>query len=198
MKAMAEPETPAVPIIDLDRLMVGTLELEDMLCFHCPLLERPYRPDADYPAFDNPVRATDLGPVVAGIRSGIKAAVVGGRIPAYAVFAPPGLFSNVEQLPFEVDEDALLVGALYAVPEAREENLDVDLLVAVMDFARAHGFAKVQVLCREGDFDRPEARAEVLRAAGFTVTGAGEGLCLAETTVAAWDESEANGEPASS
>lgn len=196
MKVVTEPGTPAVPIIDLDRLMLGTLELESMLCFHCPLLEHPYRPDVDYPAFDNPVRAADLGPVVAGTRSGIKAVVVDGRIPAYAVFAPPALFPNVGQLPFDVDEDALLVGALYAVPEAREENLDVDLLVAVMDFARGHGFAKVQVLCREDSPGRPEARAGILRAAGFAVTEPVAGLCLAETTVAAWDKSESGGEPA--
>ncbi len=180
----------AVLIVDVDRLMARTLELEGLLCFHCPLLEPTGPAGRGRDAFECPIRADDLEPVISGRRSGVKAMVVNGQIPAYTVFGPPSAFRNADGLPFGLDPDALLVAALFAIPQAREENYDVDLLVAVMDFAREHDYGKVQVLCRQQHAGEPEARAEILRAAGFDVAEPVDGLCLAETTVEAWDSTQ--------
>lgn len=181
-----EGAQPATSIIDVDSLMMRTLELEGLFCFQCPLCSDPRFGYA--PARECRTRARDLEPLVTGSRSGVKAVLSGGRIAGYAVFGPAEDFPNSAGLPFETDEDALLVAALYAAPDAREENLDIDLLVAVMEFARAQGYERVQVLCRDDGDDEPEARAEILRAAGFEITEPVEGLSLASIDLSTWDE----------
>jgi hypothetical protein len=104
------------------------------------------------------------------------------------------LFPNLARYEFEPDEEALFLAALYAEPEAREQNLDVDLLVAVVDFARELGFEKVQAACRDDAADEPEARKEVLTAAGFGVTEPVENMCFAEISMEDWEAAEAAGE----
>jgi len=179
-------------VIEVDQSMARTLELRGLLCFHCPLLEDPRFSYRDRTTGECRVRYRDLEPVLAGPRSGIRAVIITGQIAAYAVFGPPDAFRNVEALPFAVDGSALLVAALYVIPQARADNLDVDLLMAVMDFARARDFPAVQVVCRRAAGDEPEGRAEMLEAAGFEVSEPIDGLCLAGMTVAAWDESQAD------
>jgi GNAT superfamily N-acetyltransferase len=129
---------------------------------------------------------------VTGGRSGVKALLGNGRIAGYAVFGPAGSFQSIGTLPFETEDEALFIGALYVLPEAREQNFDVDLLIAVMEFARGQGFERVQAVCREEAENEPEARAEILRASGFEVTEPVEGLCLASIDLSTWDE---QGEP---
>lgn len=181
-----EREQAGVSIIDVDSLVLNTLELEELFCFQCPLCSDPRFGYA--PARECRTRARDLEELAAGPRSGVKAALAGGRVVGYAVFGPADRFPNAQGLPFEFEEDALVVGALYVVPDAREQNTDVDLLVAVMEFAREKGYDRVQVLCREDGENEPEARAEILRAAGFEITEPFEELCLASIDLPTWDE----------
>jgi hypothetical protein len=178
-------DAPETRIADLDADSLGALELTGLLCFRCPLLEDPRLPATESGTCRT--RVEDLKPIAADPRSGIKAAVVKEKIVGYSVFGRPALFRNIASLPFEVDPSALLVAALYATPEALEENIDVDLLVAVMDFAREQEYRDVAVVCRTRDDDSPEARAPMLGAAGFSLTEETNGLCLAQTTVEQWD-----------
>jgi len=184
---MGEEQQVEVVIVDVDPLMLRTLDIEGLLCFRCHLLEDPRVEDRSQLTRECPARGKDLEPVVTGPRSGIKAALAEGRIIGYAIFGPPALFPNLARYEFEPDEEALFLAALYAEPEAREQNLDVDLLVAVMDFAREYGFEKVQAACRDDAADEPEARNEVLAAAGFGVSEPVENLCFAEISLADWD-----------
>lgn len=181
------------PILTVDNLMARSLEIEGRLCFHCPLLEDPRIADRAG-AGECRVRYRDLAPVLAGRRSGIRAVVINGQLPAYAVFGPPAVFRNAPDLPFELDEDALLVAALHALPEAREDALDVDLLIDAVAFARLNGFERVQVLSRDND-DGPEARTEIVTAAGFTVSEPVDGLRLGTLKVSDWEEPETGGIP---
>ncbi|MFO7676424.1 MAG: hypothetical protein R6X12_08940 [bacterium] len=176
--------TAETPVVVVDSLMARSLELEGLLCFHCPLLEDPrFGPGG---AGECRVRYRDLAPVLGNPRAGIRAVVVNGQIPAYAVFGPPAAFRNAPDLPFELDDDALLVAALHAIPEARAENTDIDLLIEVVEFARAKGFSRVQALCRDTPGAGPEARTEIVTAAGFEVTEPEAGLRLGTIEVADW------------
>lgn len=156
--------------------MARTLELEGRLGFRCPLLEDPRMIRAES-MFEPGISYRELAPVLNHPRAGVMAAVSNGRTLSYAVFGPPAVFRRAPELPFELDEDALLIAALYAGPEARPDNLDVDLLLAVLGFARAQGYARVQVLCRSdsatgparAQAGGPEARAEIIAAAGFEI-----------------------------
>jgi hypothetical protein len=185
--------SPGTFISDIDADGVEMLDLEGLLGFHCDLLEDPNLPD---PAPGQcRVRARDLLPVVTDRRSGIKVATRDGRILAYAIFGQPRLFRNIGDLDLEVEQQALLIAALYATPEAREDNIDVDLLIAVMDFARERDYSTVQALCRAETPTDAEARPEMLRAAGFALSEAVKGLCLAETTIERWDAGDGEQEP---
>ncbi|GEM_PF-6452601 len=167
-----------IRIIDVDANMIEMLDLEGVLCFRCPLLNEYH------------VQPESLFPFIEDEKSGIKAAVNKNKILGYAVFGRPEMFPNLNRLPFPTREDALLIAALYATPEARKGNVDVDLLVAVMDFAGENDFEVVQAVCRSEVNLEPEGRTRVFRAAGFTVSEPVEGLCFAETTVKAWDGAE--------
>lgn len=187
----SEKTRPPVVILDLDPEMVELLEFEDRLCFHCRPLENPGLPDPGLGACK--VRSRDLLPLVRDTRSGIKVATRGGRIVGYAVFGRPELFPYLDGLELPVQESALFIGALYVLPDEIEENTDVDLLIAVMDWARTREYGVVQALCRTGGETEPEARTEMLAAAGFELTEARNGTCLAETTLDAWDRGETDG-----
>jgi len=185
---MASDSDKPVELVAVDRMMLRTLELEGLICFRCPLLDR--RPGGAFDTGECRLKARDLLPVVSDERSGILAAVSNRQVVGYAVFGRPELFPRLKQLPFEAADDALLIAALYAVPKARERNVEADLLVRVMDFARENGFEKVQALCRAEPDNEPEARAELLSDAGFELTGEAAGLCMAETTLERWDQPE--------
>ena len=174
-----------VQVVRVDRLMLLTLELEGLLCFRCPVLGKPGIGALD--GGECPLRARDLLSVATDAKSGIVAAISGGRIVGYAVFGRPGVFPRLGESPFEVAEDALVVAALYVTPEMLQQSVDADLLIAVMDFAREKSFARVQVLCRAGPGSEPLASAQLLGAAGFELSQDQGGRCFAETTVEAWD-----------
>ncbi|HDQ99936.1 MAG TPA: hypothetical protein ENN51_06605 [candidate division WOR-3 bacterium] len=175
------PQTAPL-IVPVDGLLARTLELDGQLCFRCPLLEDPRTaPDPECP-----VHFRDLAPVLQGPRSGVLASVTGGRTVAYAVFGPPAVFRNAPDLPFELDDDALLIAALYAIPEARDDNTDVDLLIAVIRFAAEQGFTRLQAVCRDDPAESPEPRTAVIRAAGFELTEPERGLRLGTLTVSSW------------
>lgn len=187
---MVETKRPQRRIVDVDALMLRTLELEGLLGFHCRLLERHPAPDSV--VGECFIRSDELLPLVHDPRSGIKAIVTNGSIAGYAVFGRPELFPSLAELGIEVDEDALFIGALYIVPDAREEKLDVDLLVAVMEFARAQGYDTVAAVCSLEEGTDPEPMAGLLAAAGFQVAEGIDGECLATTTLKAWDGEEAD------
>jgi hypothetical protein len=186
--------SPGTVISDVDADGIGQLDLEDRLCFRCRLLEdpRPQKP----PAGEYLVRAADLLALVKDSRSGIKVVTRLGRILAYSVFGRSGLFRGLADSGLPADEDALIIGALFATSEVQDENLDIDLLVAVMDFAREHDYQLVQAVCRADDEEESEvARQAMLSAAGFDISDPVEGLCLAQITVEQWDNpSEAEAE----
>ncbi len=177
-----------VQIVAVDGLMIRTLELKGLLCFRCLLLEDPRLPEPG--PGECQARTEDFLLLVTGEKSGIRIAVGGEQILGYAMFGRPGLFRYLDRLPFEMKQDALLIAALYATPDARADNVDVDLLVAVMDFAREKGFEVVQAVCRPESGLKPEGRAELFQAAGFEVSEPVHGLCLAETAIEAWDQAE--------
>jgi hypothetical protein len=104
------------------------------------------------------------------------------------------LFRNLHRLPFNVEEAALLIAALYVVPNPGIDSLDSGILFSVMDFAREQGYDVVQAVCRTEESDRPEPPAQLLGAAGFEMSEAFDGLCLAQSTVTAWDESAEDAE----
>ena len=165
--------------------MLATLELEGLICFHCPLLEGSSTGEFD--AGECSPSANDLLPVVSDAKSGIKLAILEKQIVGYAVFGRPEVFPKLEEMDFEPEEGTLVVAALYVTDQALEQNVDADLLIAVMDFAREKEFKHVQVLCREENDPQPLARAELLSAAGFELTQVEDGPCFAQTTVEAWD-----------
>ena len=169
-------------IVMVDGLMARSLEFDGQLCFRCPLLEDPRA----RPGPDCPVRFHDLAPVFFGPRSGVLATVGDGRTTAYAVFGPPAVFRNAPDLPFELDDDALLIAALYAEPASRADNADVDLLIAVIRFAAERGFERVQAVCRDDPEAGPEPRTAIIRAAGFEVTEPDRGLRLGTLEVGSW------------
>ncbi|UCG42374.1 MAG: hypothetical protein JSU73_10945 [candidate division WOR-3 bacterium] len=178
--------SPGTVISDVDADGIEQLDLEDKLCFRCRLLEDPRRPRPS--PGECLVRAADLLPLVRDSRSGIKVVTRSGRILAYAVFGRAKLFRNLADSGLPAAEDALLIGALFANDEARDENLDIDLLVAVMDFAREHGYEIVQAVCRADDEEENEfARQAMLSAAGFDIGDPVGDFCLAQIGVEQWD-----------
>jgi hypothetical protein len=178
--------SPGIAISDVDADGVEQLDLEERLCFRCRLLEDPRLPKPS--AGECPVRAADLLALVRDSRSGIKVVIRLGRILAYAVFGRAGLFRGLADSGLSADEDALIIGALFATSEARDENLDIDLLVAVMGFARERDYEVVQAVCRADDDEESEfARQAMLSAAGFDISDPVGDLCLAQTTVEQWD-----------
>ncbi len=181
-----------VRIVEVTADVVRALELEGLMCFRCPLLEDMRLPEPG--AGKCRIRADDLLPVIGDEKSGVRMLVRQEQILGYAVFGRPKVFRNLRDLPFSVRDDALLIAALYVTDEAREKNLDVDLLLVVMDFARNSGFELVQAVCRPGGESSPEARVELLQAAGFEASIPVKGFCLAETTVEAWDSDGKSGE----
>ncbi|MFO7639289.1 MAG: hypothetical protein R6X14_08395 [bacterium] len=176
-------------VVRVDNLLARALELDGRLSFHCPLLEDPRLARA---GAGTGSRYRDLAPVLTNPRAGVLAAVRDGRTLAYAVFGPPSAFRRASELPFVLDEDALLIAALYAAPEAREDNLDVDLLLVVLEFAREQGYASVQALGRDDPDVGPEARVEMLAATGFQLSGpqSGRWAGLRLGSRAALDEDE--------
>jgi len=184
---MGEDRQVEVVILEVDRLMLRTLEMEGLLCFQCPQVEDLSLPEPGFASCR--IRARDLEPLVDDPRSGLMAAFRQGCIVGYAVYGRPALYRNLDALRFEFDDDALLVGALYANDDALRDNVDVDLLIAVMGFAAARDYETVQVLCRTGG-QGVEARAEMVGASGFELTETVDGLCLAEIAVKDWDEAD--------
>lgn len=186
--------SPGTVISDVDADGIEQLDLEDRLCFRCRLLEDPHpqKPSAG----EYLVRAADLLALVRDSRSGIKVVTRLGRILAYSVFGRARLFRGLADSGLPADEDALIIGALFATGEVQDENLDIDLLVAVMNFAREHDYQLVQAACRADDEEESEvARQAMLSAAGFDISDPVEGLCLAQITVEQWDnQSEAEAE----
>ncbi len=178
--------SPGTVISDVDADGIEQLDLEDRLCFRCRLLEDPRRPKPS--TGECLVRAADLLALVKDSRSGIKVITRLGRILAYSVFGRAGLFRGLADSGLTGDEDALIIGALFATSEVQDENLDIDLLVAVMDFAREHDYQLVQAVCRADDEEESEvARQAMLSAAGFDISDPVEDLCLAQITVEQWD-----------
>jgi len=183
--------SPGTVISDVDADGVEQLDLEDRLCFRCRLLEDPRRPGPS--TGECPVPTAGLMRLVRDGRSGIKVVTRLGRILAYSVFGRAVLFPGLAESGLPADEDALIVGALFANSEAKDENLDIDLLVAVMDFAREHDYETVQVVCRADDDEESEAaRQAMLSAAGFDNSDPVNGLCLAQIGIEQWDSPSEN------
>jgi hypothetical protein len=176
---------PDVQVVDLDGDSLARMWLENELCIHCPLLEAEGLPGA-LPG-ECTTRPQDVEPLLRDRRSGVKLALADGKLVGYAVFGRPRLFRNAARLPFAVNEDALLVAALYAFPRAGVENLEAGLLAAVMDFAREHDYGVVQAVCRQ-DGAEPVGMADLFSAAGFAVSDTRNGMCVAETAVEEWFE----------
>lgn len=170
----------------VDRLVLQAMELEGLLCFRCPLLREVEEEFGEVCG----VSVRDLAPVVDDSRSGIRVAVSGRQIVGYAIFGRPGLFPGLAELPLEVADDALLIAALYVTREAEEQNVDADLLVAVMDFAREQGYQRVQAVCREEQDEELSVRVGLVAEAGFELSMTESGLCLAETTLERLDGQE--------
>jgi hypothetical protein len=179
-----------VSIVDLDLDSLARMGLEGQVCVHVPLLEDEILPG--FAAGECRMRAQDLEPLVRDELSGVKLAVKDGNVAGYAVFGRPGLFRYLERLPFEVDESALLVAAFFVFPGTGEEQLDAELLVDVMEFARGRGYRMVQAVCRAGDAaaDGPEGDLRFFAAAGFAASEPVRGLCLAQVTLDEWDKEE--------
>jgi hypothetical protein len=166
--------------------------LGNQVCIHCPLLE-----DQGLPGFlesECRVRPEDLEPLLRDPKSGVKLAVAQGRLVGYTVFGQPRLFRNVGKLALPVDDDALLIAALYVVPDVEEEDFDIALLMDVMDFAQTQGYETVQAVCRDKDKAGPVGESSLFTAAGFEMLEGPGGACLAQTTLAAWRESFEAGE----
>jgi hypothetical protein len=181
-------DSSEVQIIDVDADSLAMMALEGKVCFHCRLLE-----DGDAPLLQPggcPVRAEDIKPLVTDDRSGVKVVLHGSQIVGYAVFGPPRVFRNLDRLAFRVDDNALLIGALYVTREAEEASVDVDLLIDIMGFARGRGYELVQAVCRPDEAEGPEGTARLFDAAGFVLSDTAGGACLARTTLKEWDENE--------
>jgi len=190
--------SPGLRIVDLDPDSLALLALDGKVCFHCPLLE-----DESLPAPDSGecrVRRADLERLVTDPRAGVKLAVHDGQLVGYAVFGPPASFRNRSSLPFELDDDGLMVAALYVTPEAEQAAVDAALLVEIMGFAGEAGYDTVQAVCRADERTGPEGTVRLFAQAGFDLSEPVQGLALAQISLDDWDEHQAagpGGEPGS-
>jgi len=180
--------SPDVAIVDLDRDGLARMALEGPWCLRCPLCERHAGRAGTGECSTSPA---DIERIVRDGRSGVKLALQGGRIVGYAVFGRPALFPGVGRQRLEVDEDSLFIGALYATPAAREQNVHADLLIAVMNSARGHGYDTVTAACRGDESEEPEARVDLLVAGGFELDEADRGLGTGTVALQEWDRPEA-------
>lgn len=185
---MTLPEETEVSIVDLDPDSLTMMSLDGRLCLNCPLLESPAESLSG--SHWCRVSSESLQRIVRDERSGVKLALHSNRIVGYAIFGRPVLFPSRDALPFPLDDESLLVAALYVTPMAEAAGVDVDLLIAIMGFAGEQEYAKVQAVCRPEGAEGPEGAARLFSAAGFDVSEPVKDRCLAEIAVADWEEAD--------